>query len=435
MARMHITPCTGAWEPLDAALRLARRPGLAWLDGGLSHGQEGRYSFVGADPCELRTAPAGQARPLDLLDTLAPPAAASGDAPLRASDVPHWVGYVSYDAAWAAVPSRRLATPALPLARFARHDAWFVYDHEQGRAFLLGDDEPACLRLASALEAAPLTAEELVFAASEPRATDAQLHEQAIRAALAHIREGDVYQINLARCFRAHFSGSALGLFLRMREASPVPLGLFVAAGDHALLGRSMERFLRYEQPSRALWTSPIKGTIARTGDDRAEAERLLRDPKEHAEHAMVVDLMRNDLSRVCEVGSVEVSELMAVLPFRDLAHLISTVRGQVRAGLTLGELLRETFPPGSVTGTPKRRAVELIEALESAARGIYTGAYGFIDRAGGCSLSVAIRTAVVHECEVTYFAGGGIVADSDPTRETAETELKARVFLRALGR
>ncbi len=432
-AAMVITPCMGAWEPRDVALRLARRPGLAWLDGGLSHGREGRFSFVSADPCEVRVAEAGAGEPLAVLEGLAAPTRVAENDGLSPRDVPRWAGYVAYDAAWVGSRPRKHA-PALatPLARFARYDAWFAFDHEQERAFYVGDDSAACARLAARVESAGDPGE-LAFSAGPVAVTDAARHQQAIVQALLHIREGDVYEINLARRFHAPFAGSALGLFLAMREASPVPLGLFLAADDHAVLSRSMERFLRFDADTRMLWTSPIKGTIARKGDDAGEARALVADPKEHAEHAMVVDLMRNDLSRVCEVGSVQVSELMAVLPFRDLSHLISTVRGRVRAGLGLRELVEQTFPPGSVTGTPKKRAVEIIEALEADARGIYTGALGFVDQAGGLSLSVAIRTAVVCGGEVEYFAGGGIVADSDPVRETAETELKARAFLKAL--
>lgn len=433
---MHITPCASAWEPVDVALRLAREPGLAWLDGGLTHGREGRFSFLAATPCEIRQSLGSSVEPLKALDDLAGAEQSASSYGLHGFELPLWAGYVAYDAAWAGTPRGRFARGLkAPVVWFARYPAWYVFDHAEARAYLVGDDPQAVNDLARKLTAPPLTERELAFSAGAVRATDIEAHERAIVAALAHIREGDVYEINLARRFSATLAGSALGLYLRMREASPVPLGCFLDAGDHAVLGRSMERFLRYERGRRDLWTSPIKGTIARAGDDAREAATLLADPKEHAEHAMVVDLMRNDLSRVCEVGSVTVRELMAVLPFRDLSHLISTVGGRTRASLTLRELVAHTFPPGSVTGTPKQRAVEIIEALESAPRGVYTGAYGFIDRDGGCSLAVAIRTAVVRDGEVEYFAGGGIVAASDPARECAETDLKARMFLRALGK
>lgn len=424
-------------SPREVALRLADRPGLSWLDGGLTHGREGRYSFVACDPVEIHEAHFGDGDPLQLLANIARPAAAAADTHalgLREEDVPCWIGHIAYDAH--AVQRARFAhvrDRRVPVLRMARYDALYAFDHERGEGALVGDDEAACARL-EALLTRHFVEPVLTYRAGAVEATDGAQHQRAIVQALVHVRDGDVYEINLARRFVASFEGAALGLYLRMREQSPVPLGYFAQGAQHAVLGRSMERFLRYRHSERELWTSPIKGTIARRGDDAGEAERLRRDEKEHAEHAMVVDLMRNDLSRVCEVGSVEVRELMTVLPFAGLSHLISTVGGRVREGVTLEQLVRETFPPGSVTGTPKERALEIIEALEPAARGVYTGAVGFIDRAGGLSLAVAIRTATVCDGEVSYFAGGGIVWGSDPARETAETELKARVFLDALA-
>lgn len=419
-------------DPREAALRLARTPGLAWLDGGLEHGREGRFSFVSTAPCEVLEQLAPEPSPLFLLDRLSVPGPASTPSPLRPHDVPLWVGHVTYDAV-APRPHDELALRSVPALRFARYAAWYAFDHQEKRAYLVGDDRAACERLEERLHSAPLSANELRFDGELLDVTPAEQHRAAVRAALHLIREGELYEINLARRFRARFSGSALGLFLRMRDESPVPLGYFVEAPTHAVLGRSMERFLRYHADDRRLVSAPIKGTLARMGDDTGEAAALLADPKERAEHAMVVDLMRNDLSRVCTVGSVEVSELMAVLPFAGLSHLVSTVQGTVRPDITLRTLLEHTLPPGSVTGTPKVRVLAAIASLETAARGVYTGCVGFVDRAGGCSLAVAIRTAVVADGHAYYAAGGGLVADSDPQRETDETELKARLFLQAL--
>jgi para-aminobenzoate synthetase component I len=397
-------------EPREATLRLAHEPGLVWLDGGLQHGRDGRFSFVASSPCEL--ASSRERAPWSALPTLEAETQAGA---LLPADVPRWVGYVAYDA----------STPTL---HFARYDAFYAYDHQAERAYLVGDDAEACARLDVRMRAQPSTA--LAFQAGSLSITSAEHHAAAIRGALELIREGEVYEINLARRFRASFDGSSLGLFLRMREQSPVPLGLYLDAGDHALLGRSMERFLRLRDGE--LSTSPIKGTVARSGDDAGEARALLADLKERAEHAMVVDLMRNDLSRVCEIGSVQIDELMAVLPFAGLSHLVSTISGRTPA--SVAEVLAQTFPPGSVTGAPKERVLRAIAELESTPRGLYCGCYGFLDRAGGCSFAVTIRSAVVTDGQVDYFAGGGIVADSDPAREVAETELKARMFLRAIG-
>lgn len=439
---MHITPALPPLSAEEVAKKLAHLPGLAWLDGGLSHGREGRYSFVGAAPTAVMSQPAGDSGVLTAFQTMGAVAEADakdGKLELRAEDVPRWIGCLSY----AALAGSRDAAGApvtrftgLPGLRFARYDALYAVDHATERCWLVGDDAASCGRLRERLNA-PLV-DDLAFEVGALEITDADAHEHAIREALAHIREGDIYQINLARRFQAAFRGSPLGLFLRMREASPVPLGLFMDAGDHAVLGRSMERFLRFRRSDGSLSTSPIKGTLQREGDDAQEAASLRADPKEHAEHAMIVDLMRNDLGRIAHYGTVVIDELMAVLPFAGLSHLVSTVRAHTDRDLGLDVLLAATFPPGSVTGTPKQRAIEIIAELEPFERGLYTGAYGFVDRTGGCSLAVAIRTAVIEglaesERKVSYFAGGGIVEASDPGRETAETELKAQVFLRAI--
>ena len=194
-----------------------------------------------------------------------------------------------------------------------------------------------------------------------------------------------------------------------------------------------MERFIHWDATSRCLVTRPIKGTIRREPTDDGASERLRADPKERAEHSMIVDLMRNDLGRVAQVGTVKVEAPLVVEPFTGLYHLVSTVRCLTRPEVTLSDILEATFPPGSVTGAPKIRALEIIEGLEQHPRGVYCGAIGFIDHEGGLSLAVAIRTAAVRRGEVHYWAGGGIVEASDPDRELAETELKAKVFLDAV--
>ena len=212
-----------------------------------------------------------------------------------------------------------------------------------------------------------------------------------------------------------------------------MPLGMYFEADDHVVLGCTMERFIRWRSRARTLVTRPIKGTIRREPSDHGASERLRADPKEQAEHSMIVDLMRNDLGRVAEIGTVEVDAPLVVEPFTGLYHLVSTVRCVTRREVTPQDVLEATFPPGSVTGAPKIRALEIIEQLERHPRGVYCGALGFIDREGGISLAVAIRTATVRNEGVVYWAGGGIVEASDPDREVAETELKARVFLDAV--
>jgi anthranilate/para-aminobenzoate synthase component I len=423
-------------DPVEVALRLAGRRGLVMLDGDGGSAQ-GRYSFVAAEPVEVRTATLGDAHPLRLLPEVSPDDAMHPARPgPPPSAVPRWVGFVAYDAAsseMATKDPRRVCSASRPVARWARYRAVWAFDHDAGRAFLCGDDAEACRELSELLCAGRPDAP---FArAGTPSVEDPALHLEAIEAALEHIGRGDIYQVNLARRFVAAYEGSSLALYLAMRDASPVPFGFFADTGELAVLGRSMERFLRWEGPGGRLESRPIKGTAAREASDRgAVARALCADEKERAEHTMIVDLMRNDLGRVAVPGSVEVAGLFEVEPYARLSHLVSTVRCRTRRDVTLADVLEATFPPGSVTGAPKVRAMAIIEALERSPRGVYCGAYGHVDRAGGLHLAVAIRTATIADGLAEYHAGGGLVSASRPAHELAETDLKARVFLEALA-
>lgn len=415
---------------LDApsvARALEGRPGLVWLDGD-GRDERGRHSFLASDPVETVEVRWGQAAPLAALARL--DAASVADDPF--GFVPRWAGYVAYDAAFSASAAARHARADERVLYFARFDAWVVIDHLTGEATLVGDDEAAVSRLKARLARRP---PRLPAHASELRSEDAALHREAVERALEAIAAGEIYQVNLARRFEADFEGSSLALFEAMRSSSPVPYGLFLDDGERAVLGRSMERFLGWKHATRRLETRPIKGTIASHGDRAREAQDLRTDPKEHAEHVMVVDLMRNDLGRVAVPGSVRVERPFEVEPYARLSHLVSTIGCVTRERLGLVELLEATFPPGSVTGTPKSRAMKLIEALERGPRGVYCGAYGTVSRTGDLSLAVAIRTATVANGRLAYHAGGGIVSASDPVRETEETVLKTAVLRDALAR
>ena len=424
---MHVEDA-GRWSGEaveDAARALRGAGGLAWLDGDGSAGA-GRRSYLACAPVEVVRAEHGDADPLGAAGRLE----GCGDD----SDAPRWVGYVAYDAWWAGRASRHArGSHGGPVLWWGRYDAVLEVDHARGVGRIVADDAAAAARLRERLggagqrEAAHVGALEV---------TPADAHARAVEAAREHIAAGDIYQVNLARRWRGSFEGSALTLWEAMRRASPVPYGLYVDAGDHQVLARTMERFLDWTPDVRGVGrieTRPIKGTKARRGDDGAEAAALRADTKERAEHAMIVDLMRNDLGRVAEIGSVEVVAPLTVEPYAKLHHLVTTVRARTRPGTDLGAVLRATFPPGSVTGAPKRRALEIIDALEPHPRGVYCGCVGHVDRRGGAHLAVAIRTAVVRGGAVEYFAGGGLVWASEAAREVAETELKARVFLDAI--
>lgn len=431
---MHVTELPSEATAEAMAERLVDRPGLAWLDGDGSGSEDGRFSFVASDPTQVVTTELDAGAPLSFFDRLASAQTegATGcalPAELPLARIPLFVGYIAYDASFSGRP-RRHARSKAKVACFARYEACLAFDHAGQRAFVIGDDRAACERLRARLVQ---PARELVARVGAVRVAEATEHAAAIERALEHIARGDIYQVNLARAFAASYEGDALALALAMRRQSPVPFGFFFDDGGRAIVGRSMERFLRFRRATRTLVTRPIKGTLARAGRDADEASTLAHDPKERAEHAMIIDLMRNDLSRVAELGSVRVPEIMAVERYAKLSHLVSTVECRTRPEVDLREILEATFPPGSVTGTPKLRAMEIIEALESEPRGVYTGAYGHVSRDGGLELAVAIRTAVVEHGQARYFAGGGIVEASQVARELAETELKARVFCDAL--
>ena len=419
----------------DAVEGLRHLPGLVWLDSNTRKGNDSRYSFVGVEPVETIEVPYGEP-PLAALKQLeSPPMSVNYtvEGP-PASAIPAWIGYIGYDATWSA---RTCHTPpygssSTPIVYFARYDALFVFDHIDGNYWAVGDDEESCLRLLSKLQTRGKQSENVAYADLE--ADDPNEHAGAIHKALDYIRRGDIYQVNLSRRWSARFDGEALSLWKAMRRASEVPLGMYLDAYDHSVLACTMERFLRWDRESGRLETRPIKGTLARSStDDAHKSESLRADPKEQAEHVMIVDLMRNDLGRVAKIGSVKVEAPLVVEPFTGLYHLVSTVACTTRDEVTFADVVDATFPPGSVTGAPKIRAVEIIEELESHPREVYCGCVGFVDRQGGCSLAVSIRTALVREGHAFYWAGGGLVAASDVQKEVAETELKARVFLDAL--
>ncbi len=262
-------------------------------------------------------------------------------------------------------------------------------------------------------------------------------YETAVRKALAYIREGEIYQVNLSQRFQSSFAGDAFEAYLRLRTHSPAPFGAFLRYPDFAVLSSSPERFLRYEPRLRLIETRPIKGTRPRGRDqaeDRALASALEASEKDRAENLMIVDLERNDLGRVAEVGSVVVPRLWQLESYATVHHLTSTVRARLRADCDIVDLLRAAFPGGSITGAPKIRAMEIIDELEPVARGVYTGAIGYIGFDGSMDLNVAIRTMVLKDGLASFHVGGGIVADSDPAMEYEETLHKGAGIARVLS-
>jgi anthranilate synthase component 1 len=262
-----------------------------------------------------------------------------------------------------------------------------------------------------------------------------EMFRASVRRAREHIAAGDIYQTVLSRRLSAPAFQSGLGLYRRLRQTNPSPAMFFLRLPGVELAGSSPEPLVKVA--GSAVLTRPIAGTRPR-GENEAEdlrlAAELLADPKERAEHAMLVDLARNDLGRICRPGTVRPTQLMEVQNFPRVTHLVSTVEGELADGMTSLDALFATFPAGTVTGAPKRRAMEIIAAEEPTARGPYAGAVGYAAFAGDLDFCITIRTAVVTGGQVHVQAGAGIVADSDPERELHETEAKASAILAAVA-
>lgn len=271
-------------------------------------------------------------------------------------------------------------------------------------------------------------------AAFRPGMTREDWVRRVVRAK-EYIAAGDIYQVNLTHTLSSPWQGDAGALYPRLRAASPAPFSCFLRLGDTTVLSASPECFMQIN--GRHAVTRPIKGTRPRSTDhdaDTAAARELLASAKERAELTMITDLERNDLGQVCDYGGVKVTALCALESFAQVHHLVSTVEGELRPGVTAVQALRACYPGGSITGAPKKRAREIIAELEPSPRGIYTGATGFFGRDGRAVFNIAIRTLVVREGTATYGVGAGIVADSDPEAEYDETMHKAAGLFAALG-
>jgi para-aminobenzoate synthetase component 1 len=347
-------------------------------------------------------------------------------------DAAGFVTVLSYDLKhWVESLPRRQRWPTCPILYCAFYDWVYRYDYRTWSAAMHAQSMAQAEGLLASLAADPprQPSGPIEWQRLRPE-LNAGRYRERLAAIHRYIAAGDVYQVNFAQPFAAPASSrGAPTLFARMQHAFPMPFAAYVDAGDVIAASSSPECFLTVEGDRVA--TFPIKGTRA-LGPDAASDLRA--DPKEWAEHVMIVDLERNDLGRVCRTGSVEVADFGALHTYPLLAHLVSEVRGRLQPGITLPALMRATFPGGSITGAPKIRAMQIIEELELGPRGLYTGAIGWTDLNGNSRFNLAIRTAVFAGDTLTYHAGGGIVADSDAEREYDETLLKAEAMFRVMA-
>jgi len=426
--------------PDEAARRAAAEPGAFWLSAPAPDEVGIARDMVGAAPVNVvrGDGPADLAR-VERAWADARAAWGASGAP-AAAGIPALVGWFSYDLgrAFIGLPARAGGDQAWPLVEVHSHDAVWVRD-AGGAATIFAHDAAAARRLEERLSRPAPAVPVRIGALSADHGDD--LFLAGVERILEYLRAGDAYQVNLSRRLSAACAPGAavpVALAAALRARAPAPHAALItsADGEGALVGNSPERFLAVAADG-AIETRPIKGTRSRgeTPDaDRAAAAALAASPKDRAEHVMIVDLERNDLGRVCQTGSVGVGSLARVVALPTVFHMVSTVHGRLRPDIGLSALLEATFPGGSITGAPKRRAMQIIDELEPAARGPYTGATGWLGAAGDLDLAIAIRTAVVRGGRLSLSVGGGIVADSTPEGELAETEVKARAFAALCG-
>ncbi|MDF1478847.1 anthranilate synthase component I family protein [Leifsonia sp. H3M29-4] len=358
-----------------------------------------------------------------------------------------WVGWLGYElrAETMGVPvERELRYPA---AAWMRVDRALAFDHATGEVLLLSLDDAQGWR--EEVEAALASVEphrDLVPPASAERSADCappavwaysdERYLEMIAACQAAIREGDAYQLCLTTEASVDATPDPLATYLALRASSPTHHGALLRAGGVSVLSASPEQFLTVS-PEGVIESRPIKGTRPR-GDTEAgdwrQRERLITSEKERAENVMIVDLMRNDIARVSKVGSVAVTSLLAVESYAQVHQLVSTVRGELAEGLDRVDVIAACFPAGSMTGAPKRSATLILDALEQRARGIYSGAFGYLGLDGAVDLAMVIRSIVLDARGATVGAGGGITALSVPEEELAEAKLKAAALLAVLG-
>ncbi len=438
----------------DSAELFAQLTDLPWpvfLDSARPYCDQGRYDILAADPyLTLTTRGAetlitGDERhgssttdPLQLLQSyLDEVAQAPGDMPFAGGAL----GYLAYDLGrrFETLPELAVDDVGLPDMAVGLYDWCVLVDHQQRRSCLLHqphrrrpDYDLAAIHARLQGRRDPPSRDPFRVVADICPSMQRQDYARAFARIQRYITEGDCYQVNLTQRFSAAVQGDPWLAYARLRQLNPAPFSAFMQTPDGAVLSSSPERFLLLS--GDRVETRPIKGTRPRSADpavDREQALALQNSSKDQAENVMIVDLLRNDLGRACRTGSVRVPELFALESFATVHHLVSTVTGILAAGANATDLLRASFPGGSITGAPKLRSMEIIEELEPNRRSVYCGAMGYIGFNGNMDSNIAIRTLAIAQAHMHCWAGGGIVRDSAEAAEYQESLDKAAAMLR----
>ncbi|MDA1183539.1 MAG: aminodeoxychorismate synthase component I [Acidobacteria bacterium] len=447
-----------AADVVFAAIYADRDP-VVWLDSNAEGDPLSRFSFMAdvADPLSYAVRYRSQTREVDMVGR-------RGRSTVRQSvfdflkaalvrervadvDLPFpfrggFVGYLGYELK-GECDGQYVHAPELPDAFFLHVHRFLAFDHQTATCFAVAvgdtgdeeqwlDDAAVAVRAAQRRDIAP-----------PPQADDVRFtldhtpdaYVDRVAQAIEEIRAGESYQVCLTNRIRAPFTGDAHALYSLLRQHNPAPFSAFVRTADFSILQTSPERFLSIDTAG-AVEARPIKGTTRRSADpveDLRLADELSRSDKNRAEHMMIVDVLRNDLGRVARFGSVRVPELMAIETHPTVHHIVSTVRASLAEQYDAIDCIRAAFPGGSMTGAPKLRTMEILDRLETSARGVYSGALGYLSIGGAVDLSIVIRTAVVANGSISIGVGGGVVATSDPQDEFDEAMLKGAALMRAI--
>jgi len=464
---------------------LKGRPFSFFLDSGMDHERLGRYSFMGSDPFLILKSRGEEitllhsdrqetviGNPFDVLGQILDKYALH-PLPDPIPFIGGAVGYLSYDLCHfiERLPKTAIDDLKLPECYIAFYDAIIAFDHREGRAYIAATGFPEmeeasrmnratgridelsdimagkpCHDMIPGSAEAEIQRSELVLDSkslkSEKNSRSSKIHAnftheeyvEAVAVAREYICAGDIFQVNLSQRFEVDLPVAPYELYRRLRLINPAPFACYLNFDDVVVAGASPERFLRLD--GDLIETRPMKGTRPRgrsAAEDDELARELLQSAKDRAENVMIVDLERNDLGRVCKYGTVRVRELWTLETYATVFQLTSTIEGRLRGGKNRTDLLKASFPGGSITGAPKVRAMEIIDELEPTRRSIYTGATGYLSFDGKMDLNIVIRTFLIKDGRAYFQVGGGIVSDSDPEAEYRETLDKARALIEAL--